>query len=509
MTDPTGTPYRDDLPGDNPRTTRTEAEFVDSTHDRSIRLSTVNRGADILRDAAMAFRDAENERTGGEHNLDEEYFRRLGYAQLKTLMLAGWLAPDEATLGVPNGLVLAEGQWRALDAGESVEVMLPGGEKVLALEAVAWHGNTHFQPDSELHDDLWSLRERVREEQRRLAEESHRLDAWYSAERRAAAHDVVQVRVPKSFLTFLTRLAESLHADKQPGSEAAAHALDNGLALVAEELRAAGVTHRDRGVERTDDAHVAPWAHGAARGWGKTFTTTNYWAQAEQAVRLHNERLIDLRHEIRGVSDEQLRRDVITVLRYVSGGREHVDVGKYPDFQARRALGALDVQDSLRGRELAEVLSGRRESEAELIDLRHELDRRNADCDRVKQVLFPILSTHAQTRDGLDGVDTPAALRAGHLGELAAKLLNWYAAEIRKLRREGVPAVTHDVDRAFHDLAIKERDLERVKVERLEAELATAREKIAQLESTVIGLELDLGHTRPDNTVTWNGKDES
>jgi hypothetical protein len=48
-------------------------------------------------------------------------------------------------------------------------------------------------------------------------------------------------------------------------------------------------------------------------------------------------------------------------------------------------------------------------------------------------------------------------------------------AEIERLRREGSPGVMHDVDKSFHDLAVKERDHAWVQIERLLAERDTAR----------------------------------
>jgi hypothetical protein len=42
--------------------------------------------------------------------------------------------------------------------------------------------------------------------------------------------------------------------------------------------------------------------------------------------------------------------DIVAVLEYVSAGRGYVDVEPYPDFQARRALGRLHDEGSLRSR---------------------------------------------------------------------------------------------------------------------------------------------------------------
>lgn len=43
------------------------------------------------------------------------------------------------------------------------------------------------------------------------------------------------------------------------------------------------------------------------------------------------------------------------------------------------------------------------------------------------------------------------------------------------------PGVMHPVDQAFYDLTVKERDHERVKVDRLEKELREAHETIQEM----------------------------
>jgi hypothetical protein len=47
--------------------------------------------------------------------------------------------------------------------------------------------------------------------------------------------------------------------------------------------------------------------------------------------------------------------------------------------------------------------------------------------------------------------------------------------EIARLKREGTPGVMHEIDQAFYDLTVKERNLERQKVDRLEREIAQFR----------------------------------
>ncbi len=48
----------------------------------------------------------------------------------------------------------------------------------------------------------------------------------------------------------------------------------------------------------------------------------------------------------------------------------------------------------------------------------------------------------------------------------AARRIAELEAEVERLKREGTPGVMHEVDRAFYDLAIKERDYWRAKAER-------------------------------------------
>jgi len=49
--------------------------------------------------------------------------------------------------------------------------------------------------------------------------------------------------------------------------------------------------------------------------------------------------------------------------------------------------------------------------------------------------------------------------------------------EIQRLQKEGTPGVMHSVDKAFYDLVVKERNYERVRVERLTAEVEQLRKE--------------------------------
>lgn len=55
------------------------------------------------------------------------------------------------------------------------------------------------------------------------------------------------------------------------------------------------------------------------------------------------------------------------------------------------------------------------------------------------------------------------------------------ASNLHQNEWEPRPGEMHPVDQAFYDLAIKERNYERVKCDRLIAELAAARAEIAEL----------------------------
>ena len=54
-------------------------------------------------------------------------------------------------------------------------------------------------------------------------------------------------------------------------------------------------------------------------------------------------------------------------------------------------------------------------------------------------------------------------------------------AEIERLTKEGTPGVMHEIDRDFYDLTVQERDLERRRVDRLEAELKQLRNLVRSL----------------------------
>ena len=54
-------------------------------------------------------------------------------------------------------------------------------------------------------------------------------------------------------------------------------------------------------------------------------------------------------------------------------------------------------------------------------------------------------------------------------------------AEIERLKQEGSPGVLHEVDQAFYDLTVRERDHERQRVDRLAAEIEALRKALVYL----------------------------
>ena len=525
----------------DPGTAQTEAEFTQGTAegaDRQVRPSWLSEGVDILLDTALRFQSAN---VHDEIPINDEYFTHQAFEQIKSLMLAGWCSPREQTIAVPNGLVLRAEQWRALAEGNDVHVMLPGGRQALVLEATASHGRPHFAVGSELHDELWGERERAALESMnssgrghgKTSTESDRDDwptrsmldaAWQvisavdgakglgarqSAEWQAAARrwrEAYETRgavpawtnprslipVPRSFLASLVALAGVLH---ESGDYAAANSLDNFLAGIRGELQTAGIVHDDRGGHLT--------VGGVAR-----------MSDQERA----------LVHAL--AYGGQLYDDIRSVLEYVSAGRRHIDTyGGYPDGRARRALGRLDdiarsagnppfltanvarryIEENgpqgLTGKTFISP-TGRLSSsdpQPQYVphpstseeDLRHQLGQRTDDCEKVRRELLPILQAHPQTKDEV-AVPMADTLKAGYVAKIAAKLLTWSADELMRLKRDGVPGVVHEVDQAFHDLAIKERDLERVKVDRLEKAHRSTQEGLIRMEQQRDALRLAI-----------------
>lgn len=460
MTDPTGTPYGDDVPDveevglslrrrpvleveevteHDPGTAQTEAEITQGTAegaDRSVRPSWLTEGAQVLLDTTLAFQSND---VNDARPVNDAYFEEQAIEQIKALMLAGWSSPHERTLAAANGLMLREEQWRTLAEGGDVHVMLPGGRQALVIEAVASHGVPHFAVGSELHGELWSDRERTALEAvgepngrgygktgpsaarlncrtcgRQLNTEDPRsadcggdcrqclVDAGDEQE---AAHLAQsrdwKVPVPRSFLTSLVTFARAL---REAGDFAAANSLDNFLASIAGELRTAGVEHADHG---HDSLPTPP-------------------ESVQFTVNVH-------RDDLRAFTSDWSR--------------------SHPAPRSRFIHPAEYITDDVRERLIEAV----------------------GQAEGVREHLLPALGAHPVTRDAV-AVREPGTLRPAYLAKQAVNLITWYANEVTRLKNEGIPGVIHNVDRLFYDLAVKERDLERAKVERLESELKAARE---------------------------------
>lgn len=71
------------------------------------------------------------------------------------------------------------------------------------------------------------------------------------------------------------------------------------------------------------------------------------------------------------------------------------------------------------------------------------------------------------------------------LVELADAAIAEKDEKLDRLRCEGVPGVMHEVDKAFYDLAITERNFARFQVANREAEIAQLRRRLAELGEVV------------------------
>lgn len=108
------------------------------------------------------------------------------------------------------------------------------------------------------------------------------------------------------------------------------------------------------------------------------------------------------------------------------------------------------------------------------------------------------------TRLALAVEDPPSAaqLRAiRSLADTAPSLLATVEAqrkEIERLRREGSPGVLHEVDQAFYDLTVKERDAARAEVEGLRREIALKNEGYAVEHTKRVELAHEVERLRAD-----------
>lgn len=410
-----------------------KAEDIDGRSDRPGLGATLSQAADILLEVVRA----QPARSGGALPIDGEHADWWALTGVKALMLAGWSAPSERTVGIPNGLVLLEVQWRALAEYDRVWVILPGGERALEL---AVSQSQSPVPDY-IREQLWKLREDANDV-------THGSSTWDQ-------HGLRDVTVPRSFLSFLVQLVTEL---RRAGDYAAANSLDNSLATIAPQLREAKI----------------PWSDGG----GATPASASPVRITEDV--------------------EQLHRDIITVLRYVSGGFDYTRNGavRYPDREARRALGKIDLwevpksetTDGAPGHPLPwwSPLRASSGTSPKPIDVKPVEDMTIAE---VRRLISLYEDQHPELTRVALGPDTAVtrldeqtnarvidALR--HNLELAHD-------ELEKIKREGVPGVVHEVDAAFHKLAIIERDSawaeserRRQRIDELEAELAKLRAQV-------------------------------
>lgn len=456
-------------------------ESDDGRSDRPGLSGALSRAADILLEVVRA----QQEHDGVALPIHGDHAEWWALTAVKALMMAGWSAPEERTIGIPNGLVLHPGQWQDLAAGRSTWIITPGGDQALQLKASAFQR----PPSPEVLESLWLYRELTRTTE------------W--GKPTEMRYDPRDVTVPRSFLTFLVQLTRELRVG---GDYAAANSLDNSLAVIAPELREAGIAWEDGGGS-TPATPASPGRPARTRerdAFGvrepRTHTVTNYFAQLQNAARVHADALHGRWPStwLDPWSDEEFQRDVTTVLEYVSGGYryawKHAD--RYQDAVARRALGRLGdtPRDAPRGTsapggqtsthpvEVDDVIVGKwldafadryphlatakrvhqpleryEELENQLAqarrdlsdekrnvrhlrqvrdDLQHALDRSREDNQRTKDALTATLAAHPTLHDEFEHVHDRSMLRAGYLAEQAANLLTWYEDEVQRLKRE-------------------------------------------------------------------------
>lgn len=492
-------------------------EDIDERSDRPGLGATLTRAADIILEASRAYQVGLDDCS----SMTDENFERQALECVRALMLAGWSAPDERTIGIPNGLMLHESQWQGLINGQDAWIITPGGE--WALQLTVHTGQA--PPSASVREQLWKLREDANDPTRGSS-------TWDE-------HGQRDVTVPRSFLTFLVQLAVEF---RRTGDYAAANSLDNTLAGIAAELRAAGIAWSD--------------------GGGATPASAPPVKSNDKLARLH--------------------RDIITVLRYVSGGFSYGSPATYPDVQARRALGTIELQDAPVGAEThgqplpwwspLRVTTGapgvpdtspRRKtvtvdnyaiqsrstpsdstdikpvqdmtigeakqliadfwaayphpswvgtepntvvhqrspedyfrSPERIDELEHRLGRRIESCGRVRDELFKIVAEHPLTHDEFTGIE-PDSVCVGYVAQQAGRLLRWYEGELTRATTEGTPGLVHQVDRAFHRLALRERDHAWV-------ESANRKRRIEELEAELEQLRAQLELNQPKySALTW------
>lgn len=439
-------------------------ESDDGRSDRPGLSGALSRGADILLEVVRA----QPGRHGGALPLDGEHADRWALESIKTLLTAGWSAPEERTIGIPNGLVLHPGQWQDLAAGRSTWIITPGGDQALELTTTS----SQSPPSAEVLESLWLYRELTRTTE------------W--GKPTEMRYDPRDVTVPRSFLTFLVQLTREL---RWSGDYAAANSLDNSLAVIAPELREAKIPWEDGGgVTPASPERLGRTRERDAFGVRelRTHTATNYFTQLQNAARAYAEALqhSTIEPPFPGGLAGDTWLDIVRVLRYVSGGssyaRAHFD--KYPDHVARRALGQIEdahdavptpggrmpthpvevddvvvqkIMDAFAARypHLATATTSRRtyqplsryeelgdalaEARREIANLKSNLTtaRERDDYGRVRTELFPIVAEHPLTRAAFTDFNE-SEVWVGFVVQQAARLLYWYETELTRVRRE-------------------------------------------------------------------------
>lgn len=457
-------------------------EDIDGRSDRPGLGATLSQAANIILEASRAYQASLDEFA----RMTDAHFEVQAIEAVKALMLAGWSAPSERTISIPNGLVLHRTQWWGLAEGDSAWIILPSGVTALELTVKSFQS----PPSATVRDMLWKLREDSSDATRGSS-------TWDQ-------HGLRDVVVPRSFLGFIVMLAAEF---RRAGDYAAANSLDNALATIAPQLREAKI----------------PWSDGG----GATPASAPPMQSNDELTQLH--------------------RDIIDVLRYVSAGIGYTRTAstRYPDVAARRALGTIELKDvpvgtdthghplpwwsplrasagapaksidvkPVRDMTIGEVQQLIADYEAQhpeftrvgtgpdtaitrpsssesthdqktIVDLRHSLKSAHKTAERVRNVLLPFISAHPTTRDDVAGVDT-SRIKVNYIADRAAELFRWYEIELERINREGIPGVVHEVDAAFHKLAIIERDAAWVesanrkrRIEELETELAELRTRV-------------------------------
>jgi len=87
----------------------------------------------------------------------------------------------------------------------------------------------------------------------------------------------------------------------------------------------------------------------------------------------------------------------------------------------------------------------------------------------------------------------------GSAWDMAEQQVAKLEAEIKRLKAEGQPGVMHPVDQAFYRLAVKERDHERQRVDRLAETVGRLREERDELRRLTADQRADYAELQAEN----------